>query len=118
MVSWSLRLSSLRGSRRLSDELAGVQANPMWIHPNNRRRLLVWTPELLPRQPDLNMGRVEHYLLYSVRPAFVYSVSPDFVRSCQTPILVLPDKTSAHPLVSSGDVASFCPNAEIRSSVA
>jgi hypothetical protein len=29
------------------------------------------------------------------------------------PILVLPDDIPAHPLVSSVDVASFCPNAEI-----
>jgi hypothetical protein len=31
----------------------------------------------------------------------------------QTPILVLPDDVPAHPLVSSVDVASFCPNAAI-----
>jgi pimeloyl-ACP methyl ester carboxylesterase len=65
----------------------------------------VWAPELLS----------ERYLndLYRVRPEFVYSVSRDFARSCQTPILVLPDETPAHPLVSSVEVASLCPNAEI-----
>jgi hypothetical protein len=75
----------------------------------------VWAPELLPRRPDLTQAQIEPYLheLYRVRPAFVYSVSPEFARSCQTPILVLPDETPAHPLVSSVDVASFCPNAEI-----
>jgi hypothetical protein len=40
-------------------------------------------------------------------------VSRDFARSCQTPILVLPDEVPAQPLVSSVDVASLCPNAEI-----
>ena len=34
-------------------------------------------------------------------------------RSCQTPMLVLPDETPAHPHQSSVDVASLCPNAEI-----
>ena len=75
----------------------------------------VWAPELLARRPDFNMGQVERYLhdLYRVRPEFVYSVSPEFARSCQTPILVLPDETPAHPLKASVDVASLCPNAEI-----
>src|SRR4030095_15953830 len=31
------------------------------------------------------------------RPDFVYSVSREFVRSCQTPMLVMPDDTPAHP---------------------
>ena len=35
------------------------------------------------------------------------------VRSCQTPILVLPDETPAHPLVVSIEAASLCPNADI-----
>jgi hypothetical protein len=61
------------------------------------------------------MEQVERFLhdLYRARPEFVYSVSWDFARSCTTPILVLPDETPAHPLVSSVDVASLCPNAEI-----
>ena len=75
----------------------------------------VWGPELLTRRPDLNMATIERYLhsLYRVQPDFVYSVSRDFARSCQTPMLVLPDDTPAHPHQSSVDVASLCPNAEI-----
>jgi pimeloyl-ACP methyl ester carboxylesterase len=75
----------------------------------------VWAPELLARRTDLDMAMVEKYLhnLYRVRPDFVYSVSRDFARSCQTPMLVLPDETPAHPHQSSVDVASLCPNAEI-----
>jgi len=75
----------------------------------------VWAPELLARRPDLNMGMIEKYLhdLYRVQPDFVYSVSRDFARSCQTPMLVLPDDTPAHPHQSSVEVASLCPNAEI-----
>ena len=30
-------------------------------------------------------------------PDFVFTVTRDFVRSCQTPILVLPDDVPAHP---------------------
>jgi pimeloyl-ACP methyl ester carboxylesterase len=75
----------------------------------------VWAKELRGRKPDVSMETVEKYLhnLYRVRPDFVYSVSRDFAKSCQTPMLVLPDDIVAHPLVASVDVASLCPNAEI-----
>jgi hypothetical protein len=67
------------------------------------------------RQPDVSMDAIEKYLhdLYRVRPDFVYSVSRDFAKSCERPMLVLPDNVDAHPLVTSIDVASLCPNAEI-----
>ena len=46
-------------------------------------------------------------------PDFLYSVSRDFIKNCQTPILVLPDDTPSHPLQTSIDVASLAPNSEI-----
>jgi pimeloyl-ACP methyl ester carboxylesterase len=75
----------------------------------------VWAPEVMARRPDVTMAAIEAYLhaLYRVRPDFVYSVSRDFARSCETPMLVLPDETPSHPHQSSVDVASLCPNAEI-----
>jgi pimeloyl-ACP methyl ester carboxylesterase len=100
--------------------VAGVLVQTVGHHPDHPDYMYnsgrdVWAPELLPRRPDINMGQVERYLhdLYRARPEFVYSVSWDFARSCTTPILVLPDETPAHPLVSSVEVASLCPNAEI-----
>jgi pimeloyl-ACP methyl ester carboxylesterase len=74
-----------------------------------------WAKEMRERRPDVSMETIEKYLhnLYRVRPDFVYSVSRDFAKSCQTPMLVLPDDVDAHPLVASVDVASLCPNAEI-----
>ena len=75
----------------------------------------VWAPELLQRRPDLNMTTITAYLdaLYRRQPDFVYSVPKEFARGCQTPMLVLPDETPSHPLQSSIEVASLCPNAEI-----
>src|SRR5690349_17673075 len=75
----------------------------------------VWAKQLRERRPDVSMETIEKYLhnLYRVRPDFVYSVSRDFAKSCQTSMLVLPDDVDAHPLVTSVDVASLCPNAEI-----
>ncbi len=75
----------------------------------------VWAKELRQRQGDVAMETIETYLhnLYRVRPDFVYSVSRDFARSCLTPMLVLPDDVTAHPLQVSIDIASLAPNAEI-----
>lgn len=75
----------------------------------------VWAKELLGRRPDVSMATIEQYLhnLYRVRPDFVYSVSRDFAKTCQTPMLVLPDDVVAHPLQVSLDIASLAPNAEI-----
>ena len=75
----------------------------------------VWAKEFLGRRPDASMATIEQYLhnLYRVQPDFVYSVSRDFAKSCQTPMLVLPDDVVAHPLVVSVAIASLCPNAEL-----
>src|SRR4030081_929943 len=75
----------------------------------------VWAKELRERRPDVSMETIEQYLhnLYRVRPDFVYSVSRDFVRNCQTPMLVLPDDTDAHAYQTSVDVASLAPNADV-----
>jgi pimeloyl-ACP methyl ester carboxylesterase len=75
----------------------------------------VWAKEFLERRRDVSMATIEQYLhnLYRVQPDFVYSVSRDFAKSCQTPMLVLPDDVTAHPLQVSIDIASLAPNAEI-----
>ena len=75
----------------------------------------VWAKEFLERRPDVSTATIEQYLhnLYRMQPDFVYSVSRDFAKSCQTPMLVLPDDIVAHPLQVSIDIASLAPNAEI-----
>jgi pimeloyl-ACP methyl ester carboxylesterase len=75
----------------------------------------VWGKEFGGRRPDVPVETIDKYLhnLYRAQPDFVYSVSRDFAKSCQTPMLVLPDDVPAHPLQVSIDIASLCPNAEI-----
>ena len=75
----------------------------------------VWAKEFRERRRNVPMETIEKYLhsLYRVQPDFVYSVSRDFAKSCQTPMLVLPDDVTAHPLQVSIDIASLAPNAEI-----
>jgi hypothetical protein len=40
-------------------------------------------------------------------------VSRDFARSCQTPMLVMPDDTPAHPYPVSMEIAELAPKAEV-----
>ena len=57
----------------------------------------VWAPDLLARRADLDQNMVDRYLhaIYRVNPDFLYSVSRDFMRGCEAPILVLPDDVPA-----------------------
>jgi hypothetical protein len=42
----------------------------------------------------------------------LYSVTRDFVRTCQTPMLVMPDDTPAHPYAVAMEIVHLAPNAE------
>ncbi len=74
-----------------------------------------WAKEFRVRYPEVSMETIEKYLhnLYRVRPDFVYSVSREFVRHCQTPMLVMPDDTPGHPYQVSMDISALAPNAEV-----
>ena len=74
-----------------------------------------WGPELCARRNDVTMETIDKYLhnLYRVDPDFVYSVSRDFVRSCQTPMLVMPDDTPSHSYEAAMEVVELAPKAEV-----
>ncbi len=100
--------------------VAGVLSQPIGHRPENPNVMYdlsrdVWAKEFRTKRPDVSMETIEKYLhnLYRARPDFVYSVSREFVRNCQTPMLVLPDDTPAHAYQAGIDVASLAPNAEI-----
>ncbi len=99
---------------------AAVLSQPIGHRPENPDVMYnsgrdVWAPEFRKRRPDVSMETIETYLhhLYRARPDFVYSVSREFVRSCQIPMLVLPDDTAAHAYQAAVDVASLAANAEV-----
>ena len=74
-----------------------------------------WGSEICAERADVTMETVERYLhnLYRVRPDFAYSVSRDFARSCQTPMLVMPDDTPAHSYEAAMDLVALAPNAQV-----
>ncbi len=73
-----------------------------------------WGPELVKRRPDITMQMVERFLSKMYRNVdFVYTVTRDFVRTCQTPVLILPDDIPAHPYAVAMEAAMLAPNAEV-----
>jgi pimeloyl-ACP methyl ester carboxylesterase len=75
-----------------------------------------WGPELCARRPDITMAQVDKFLsnMYrGERADFVYTVSRDFVRQCQTPILILPDDVPGHPYAVALESAYLAPNAQV-----
>src|SRR5712672_1984939 len=100
--------------------VAGILSQPIGHRPEKPDVMYdsgrdVWAKELRAKRPEASMETIEKYLhnLYRARPDFVYSVSREFARNCQTPMLVLPDDTPAHAYQASVAVESLAPNAEV-----
>jgi len=99
--------------------VAGVLCQPVGHRPEDPNVMYrsgkdVWGPELIAGRTEVTPEQIEAYLhaLYRVNPDSVYSVSRDFVRSCQTPMLVMPDDVPAHPLQVCEDILALAPNAQ------
>jgi pimeloyl-ACP methyl ester carboxylesterase len=100
--------------------VAAVPAQPVGFRPEMPNVLFEgsmngWGPDLVKRRPDITMEMVEKYLtkMYRANPDFVFTVTRDFVRNCQTPVLILPDDVPAHPLAVAMECAMLAPKAEV-----
>ena len=47
------------------------------------------------------------------RADFVFTVDRDFVRQCQTPVLVLPDDIPVHPYATAMETALLAPQSQV-----
>ncbi|MSU64664.1 MAG: alpha/beta hydrolase [Opitutus sp.] len=100
--------------------VAAVVAQPSGSRPENRdlpfqTNMKGWGPEIMKRRPDITADMVEKFLtkMYRTNPDFVFTVTRDFVRSCQTPVLILPDDVPAHPYAVAMECAMLAPKAEV-----
>ena len=61
------------------------------------------------------MAMVDKFLtnMYRARADFVYTVTREFVRDCQTPILVLPDDVPGHPYAVAMETVHLAPHAQV-----
>jgi hypothetical protein len=67
------------------------------------------------RRPEITIEQVSAFLkqMYLSNPDFVFTVTRDFVKNCQTPILVLPDDVPPHPFKVAMEVAMLAPNSQV-----
>ena len=82
---------------------------------NYENNIKGWGPELVKRRPEITMEMVDRFLTnrYRTNSDFVWTVTRDFVRNCQTPLLILPDDVPAHPYVVAMEAAMLAPKSEV-----
>ena len=107
--------------KRAPDRVAAaVLAQPVGFRPEMPTLLYDgsmkgWGPDLVKRRSDITMDMIEKYLtrLYKNPADFVFTVTRDFVRNCQTPVLVMPDDIPPHPYAVAMESAMLAPRAEV-----
>lgn len=99
--------------------VASVHAQPSGVDPKLpgyfiKSNTTGWAPKLLANRPDLTKETVDKFLqkMYG-NVDFVLTATRDFVRNYQSPILVLPDNTDAHPYETAMEMARLAPNAQL-----
>src|SRR3954465_5679497 len=107
--------------RRAPDRIvAAGLAQPSGSRPEMRDlfyegNMKTWGPALTARRPEITMEMVDKFLtkMYRTNPDFVFTVTRNFVRNCQTPVLILPDDIPAHPHAVAMEAAMLAPKAEV-----
>jgi pimeloyl-ACP methyl ester carboxylesterase len=101
--------------------VAAVTAQPVGWRPEMRDPKYpgafwnTWGPALLPKRPEITQATVDKFVtnMFLTNPDFVFTVTRDFVRSCQNPVLVLPDDVPPHPLAPAMECAMLAPKSEV-----
>ena len=100
--------------------VAAILAQPSGFRPTMpdlfyQNNIKGWAPGLCERRPEVTMEKAGAFLekMYRANADFVFTVSRDFVRHCQTPILVLPDDVPAHPYAVAMETAHLAPQAQV-----
>jgi pimeloyl-ACP methyl ester carboxylesterase len=107
--------------KRAPDRIvAAVLAQPSGSRPEMRdlfydNNMKGWGLTLTAKRPEITMEMVDKFLtrMYRTNPDFVFTVTRDFVRNCQTPVLILPDDIPAHPYAVAMEAAMLAPKAEV-----
>src|SRR6516165_817273 len=100
--------------------IAAVLAQPSGSRPEMRdlfydNNMKGWGPALTAKRPEITMEMVDKFLtrMYRTNPDFVFTVTRDFVRNCQTPVLILPDDIPAHPYAVAMETAMLAQKGEV-----
>ena len=74
-----------------------------------------WGATLTAKRPEISLQTIDQFVtkMFETDADFVFTVTRDFVRSCQNPILILPDEVPAHPYAVAMECAMLAPKAEV-----
>jgi pimeloyl-ACP methyl ester carboxylesterase len=100
--------------------VAAVPAQPVGFRPEMPNVMYDasmngWGADLVKRRPEIMMEMVEKFVtrMFRTDADFVFTVTREFVRKCQAPILILPDDVPSHPLAVAMECAMLAPKAEV-----
>jgi pimeloyl-ACP methyl ester carboxylesterase len=108
--------------KRAPNRIAGaVVAQPVGWRPEMRDPKYPgafwkgWPTQINAKRPEIPLQTAEQFTIrmFETNPDFVFTVSRDFVRSCQNPVLILPDDVPPHPLAPAMECAMLAPKAEV-----
>ena len=99
---------------------AAVPAQPVGFRPELPTSLYDsqktgWAEPLVKRRPEITMSMADQFLtkMFRNNPDFLFTVTRDFVKSCQTPVLVLPDDTAGHSYAVAVESAMLAPKGQL-----
>ena len=108
--------------KRAPDRIAAaVLAQPVGWRPEMRDRNYsgsfwrTWPAQITAKRTDITMQTAEQFVtrMFETNADFVFTVTRDFVRTCQNPVLILPDDVPAHPYAVAMESAMLAPKAEV-----
>ena len=108
--------------KRAPNRIAGaVVAQPVGWRPEMRDPKYPgafwkgWPAQINAKRPEIPLQTAEQFTIrmFETNPDFVFTVTREFVRSCQNPVLLLPDDVPAHPYAVAMECAMLAPKAEV-----
>jgi pimeloyl-ACP methyl ester carboxylesterase len=101
--------------------VAAVLAQPVGWRPEMRDPKYAgvfwksWPATITAKRPEIALPAAEQFVtnMFETNADFVFTVTRDFVRTCQTPVLILPDDVPAHPYDVAMESAMLAPKAEV-----
>jgi len=104
-LAWTPGGYGVAFGRMLQD---GIVAQYLRDHCPQQKLKLCPYRDQLPATADQFLTR-----MFRANPDFVFTVTRDFVKSCQTPVLVLPDDTAGHSYAVAVESAMLAPKGQL-----
>ena len=98
---------------------AAVLQNPIGLSNGNRPKFNAmfedWSDQMRPTHAELDDSAAAAFRDRMFGGDFVFTVDRDFVRSCKTPLLVMPGGDDFHPRAVAVEIVGLAPDAKLLS---